>query len=440
MNILLHACATGAALLLALAAMLWLHERGAFDAMARFLPRSMVEGLLLATVVVGLIHYGATKETNGVRGASAPMRSEPSAPRILTQQEIDAGYALVGVGTNETFDFSPSPGAVVLVHEDWDEYPRKSFANEWYKCFEEDAGDDRQLLTWGGRFADVEFKVVDDDGRPVHGANVNVFFDMADRSKGKRVIAQTDTNGICALEEKTMGVLEIEVSREGYYRTVDEISYISMGREHEVKGGNWQPWGMCRQIILLPVKNPVARIVESPDWKWTKELYKWIGFDLIKYDFVKPFGVDEHSDMEVMFEWDGKWKQEEYNGMALHIRFPAKFSGGYYADKTPGSEYIGIYQADTNGIYNANFTYSEWVSSRNKRGYATGYERRSFDLSKVLVVRSRCTLNEDGSLKTAHYFQLHGIKFSGDNKKGVALKFLSIYNPTPNDTNLEPKR
>ena len=43
----------------------------------------------------------------------------------------------------------------VLVHKDWNEYPRKSFVNEWYKCFEEDVGDDRQLLTWGGRFADV---------------------------------------------------------------------------------------------------------------------------------------------------------------------------------------------------------------------------------------------------------------------------------------------
>ena len=42
-----------------------------------------------------------------------------------------------------------------------------------------------------GARARVEFKVVDDDGRPVHGANVNVFFDMADRSKGKRVLTRT---------------------------------------------------------------------------------------------------------------------------------------------------------------------------------------------------------------------------------------------------------
>ena len=54
----------------------------------------------------------------------------------------------------EAYDTSLPPENV-LVHKDWDEYPRKSFANEWYRCFEEDAGDDRQLLTWSGRFSDV---------------------------------------------------------------------------------------------------------------------------------------------------------------------------------------------------------------------------------------------------------------------------------------------
>jgi len=45
------------------------------------------------------------------------------------------------------------PPTEVLVHEEWDEYPRKSFANEWYGLF--DVNDDRRKLTWKGRFADV---------------------------------------------------------------------------------------------------------------------------------------------------------------------------------------------------------------------------------------------------------------------------------------------
>ena len=59
----------------------------------------------------------------------------------------------------EAYDTTLSP-TNVLVHKDWNEYPRKSFANEWYRLFEDDVGDDRQLLTWGGRFADVADYVV----------------------------------------------------------------------------------------------------------------------------------------------------------------------------------------------------------------------------------------------------------------------------------------
>ena len=59
----------------------------------------------------------------------------------------------------EAYDMSLSP-TNVLVHKDWNEYPRKSFANEWYKCFEEDVGDDRYELTWGGRFSGVVAKAV----------------------------------------------------------------------------------------------------------------------------------------------------------------------------------------------------------------------------------------------------------------------------------------
>lgn len=289
-----------------------------------------------------------------------------------------------------------------------------------------------------GACARVIFRVLNDVGSPVVGAKVNVHFDMADIGEGRRVIGITDANGICVVEGKTVGVLKIRVSCEGYYRTSDELCLITMGHEHEVKYGKWQPWEMVRQITLLPVKKPVAQIAGIPDWKWTKELNKWVGFDLMKYDFVEPYGTGKESDMEVMFEWNGAWRQKDYNGMSLRLRFPQKFSGGYYADKTTGSEYRGVYHANTNGNYKAEFTFSDKVATRDKRGNVTSWDRQFFDASKVLVVRSRCKFNEDGTLKTVNYFQLSDIQYACD-EQGAALMFLSIYNPTPNDTNLEPK-
>ena len=69
-----------------------------------------------------------------------------------------------------------------------------------------------------GAKAKIEFRVVDDTGCPVKGAVVNVFFDMADRSKGRRVIEQTDTNGVCIAEERTKGVLPMRANRFFSYR------------------------------------------------------------------------------------------------------------------------------------------------------------------------------------------------------------------------------
>ena len=289
-----------------------------------------------------------------------------------------------------------------------------------------------------GADAKIVFTVIDDGGSPVQNARANVFFDMADRSKGLRVIARTGTNGVCVVEGKTKGVLSIEVSREGYYPSTDLISFIDMGREHEVKNGKWQPWGMVRQIKLLPVKNPVARIAGIPDWKWTRELNKWVGFDLMKYDFVRPYGNGEDSDVEIMFVWDGAWRQKYYNGMRLELRLPQKFAGGYYVDKTSGSKYSGVYHAKTNGNYRGEFSFSDRVATRDKRGRVTSWERHFFDQSKVLVIRSRCKYDGIGMLKSANYFQLSDLQYACG-ERGAAIRFLSIYNPTPNDTNLEPK-
>ena len=68
-----------------------------------------------------------------------------------------------------------------------------------------------------------------------------------------------------------------------------------------------------------------------------------------------------------------------------------------------------------------------------------GVDDEGFDQSKVLVVRSRCVVDEKGNLVSARYFELEKFEFSCNRKKTVSLAYDLIYNPTPNDTNLEPK-
>lgn len=288
-----------------------------------------------------------------------------------------------------------------------------------------------------GAKAKVEFKVLDDEGNPVQGARVNVFFDMAGRSKGRRLIDTTDTNGVFVAEARTKGVLEIEVSSDAYYTTKDELSFIYMGREHEVVDGKWQPWGMSKTIVLRKKKNPIAVRADFHDWRLTKVLNTWVGFDLEKGDYVEPIGRGRVCDLEVRFDWDGMFGTK-HNGMAVSLRFSDKFAGGYYEDRFMKSTFTGVYAADPQKTYLQHFRYYR-RPVRDARGRKIGGEGERFDPTKVLVVRSRCVVDANGNLVSACYFQIENLEFSCSRDKEAALCFSLIYNPTPNDTNLEPK-
>ncbi len=287
-----------------------------------------------------------------------------------------------------------------------------------------------------GAGARVVFRILNDVGCPVAGAKVNALFDMADRGEGRRVIGITDTNGVCVVEEKTVGVVKVEVSCEGYYRTKEELCFITMGHEHEVENGKWQPWGMTKEIVLRPIRAPVALKRES-NWRRTTVLNEWIGFDLEKCDFIAPVGHGNVCDLEVKFDWDGMFGTK-HNGMAVSLKFPQKFSGGYYASRCGWSTFTGVYAANPDKVYSQFFQYYR-RPIRDSKGRMIGVDGEGFDQSKVLVVRSRCVVDEQGNLISARYFELERFEFSCNQKKTASLAYDLIYNPTPNDTNLEPK-
>ncbi len=287
--------------------------------------------------------------------------------------------------------------------------------------------------------ASVEFHVTDDRGVPVHDAKVEVIFDMLGLARGTRIAANTDSNGVCRVKGRTAGVLKIQVAKDGYYRTRDEICLITMGKEHEIKWGKWQPWGMERKIILPKVRNPVA--IQPPwgktVWRFTKQRNEWVGFDIMAYDYVTPWGKGTTSDFEVYYEWDGK-RFKNYNGMSATIRFPQKYAGAYWQDKFSGTDFDGVYAADPDAAYVSGYKFYTRVE-RDHKGKIVKEERHMPNQGEILVGRSRCKLNEAGKLESAIYFKIAHLSFCCD-ENGVGIRGKVYYNPTPNDTNLEPKR
>ena len=202
-----------------------------------------------------------------------------------------------------------------------------------------------------------------------------------------------------------------------------------------VKNGTWQPHDFKKIIVLNRIKNPMAIKPNVSYGRYTNVTGSWLGFDIAKYDFVKPNGNGEVVDFEVKFEWDGQ-RGENFHGLDMDIRFSETFAGAYYYERMMQSDFKDAYVASPNATYQKYFTfYSHPV--RNHAGEIVARNQKHFDLTKTLIVRSRCVLNADGTLKSARYSEIIDLSF-GCGKKGVWIMFQPIFNPSPNGTNLEP--
>ena len=166
----------------------------------------------------------------------------------------------------------------------------------------------------------IVLKVVDDMGVAVSNATINIFFGMNFRPKGHAIAGKTDENGVFTAIGKTCGdEIEISVGKSGCYPSKRKLCYATMGRERLAKDGRWQPYCDVQQMILRKRRNPVAT-ERFWEFRYTKAINSWIGFDIAKNDFVHPHGTGTTSDFEVFVEWNGDWLPK-YKGMAVKIRF-----------------------------------------------------------------------------------------------------------------------
>lgn len=279
-----------------------------------------------------------------------------------------------------------------------------------------------------GAMAKFSLQVLNEQGEAVTNANVHVIFSLPLHS----VYGQTDTNGICVIEGKTNGnSMKIFVEKEGYYGSKKKISYISMGKEHEVKDGKWQPYGAKEVIQLRKIRDPVSLC--KLGFGAGREIpctNLWIGVDMAQGDFVKPHGKGERADFEVMVEWDGR-PPVDCGYCAAFIRFTDRLTGGYYVPKVSESEYPYVYHADKNNAYTVR---QIEVVRRNKDRQG---KLLSLGDDTVFVTRTRCVEDEDGKLKSACYGFVRVFSVDAGWNGKSTIRLACVFNQTPNDTNLE---
>lgn len=289
-----------------------------------------------------------------------------------------------------------------------------------------------QAMTKGAR-ARVSLKVVNDEGGPVSSAKVRVQMGMNFEERSYWIDGETDENGAFLVDGVTTGnKIAIGLSKDGYYNSNRELHFTRMGSEHAVKDGKWQPWGKEERIVLRKIKNPIALecrelILQVPATN------KWVGFDMCKGSFVHPYGEGRDVDFEINVKWDGLSKTlSKY--CEMEVLFPGKGNGFYFVSKMPESDYANVMGASSKNVYDkASLKWAERKDGEYLRGNSIWNE---FDA----VVRLRSQLDEQGKLIFANYADLRTLEVS-PSKRGCPLLNLSyVFNPTPNDTNLELMR
>lgn len=283
--------------------------------------------------------------------------------------------------------------------------------------------------------AKITLKVVDEESRPVEGAQVEACLyggcSTADAIKGI-----TDTEGIFSASGSSPdGVTGGGVRKEGYYISGFHRDFVAK------KFGRWQPWNKEIIVVMRPIVDPVSMYVRNRFFEIPQH-GKEIGFDLMKADWVIPYGQGTHSDF--IFRIDRRYKDIDEYEATMTLTFSNPHDGilvvkdGRGGDFSVGSIFRLPRTAPAEG-------YQAKLVKRSSRGTAGKHTDRAEDNNFIFRVRSE--VDKQGKLKQAMYGKILGdLNFapigSLNSKEGLGAIGMHYYLNPDYTRNLEfdPKR
>lgn len=271
------------------------------------------------------------------------------------------------------------------------------------------------------------------------------------------VIEKTDKTGYCCIKGKTnCGRVACWIPQppEGYY------SGGGWGYRFEKKNlfGVWQPDNLVVTLRLDRVEKPIPLFVKRVELTNSR---KGIGgfdgtnsvvrFDLMKGDWLAPYGKGETADLEfksTLVIKDKTWfmmEPRKYDWVYFYnlgttakclnsddgfaIVKPNLYAGIKIrcADMPFKTRELSLINIGRNKKYHRNG--EDWNCENYKDNYS----------DRVISFRIRSRYDEKGNLKEAYYGKIYGdFEIQGDEKRGItSISFLYYLNPTPLDRNLE---
>jgi hypothetical protein len=258
----------------------------------------------------------------------------------------------------------------------------------------------------------LTIKVVDEDDKPVEGADVRLCFKggclKKDATKGK-----TDINGLFIASGYSVdGVTGGAVEKEGYYYSGYHHDFFTTTL------GMYQPWNKEIKVVLRPKIKPVPMYARRKTLEPLKipAVGRKVGFDLIKFDWVIPYGQGTVADF--VFLLDSHYDNTGDNGYSnLMISFSNKFDGmqPFELDKggdfTVGSEFRTPRYVPEKG-------YQDKVNTRFDPHAPDAHAYRTTDTFWFFRVRSE--VDKNGNLKRAMYGKIESSLIAKPTKDGLA--------------------
>jgi hypothetical protein len=327
--------------------------------------------------------------------------------------------------------------------------------------------------------------VCDDENKPVADVKVTVTHDFLQQNEKTVRVAHTNSSGQATTSAISLPGLWIRTQSANYYPTFEEeISNLAGTEDYAMKPLK----NLHHTVVIRKIKNPIALYAKNIDTP-IPDNKKWIGFDLEKADWLKPYGKGVCNDLEffltsapthvnretvaeqnhllerILKEHSENAKQKssyvesrdqfydlpkgsstyddaikfrlyKWEG-TVQMRVP-HVKGGIIAEK---EQYL--FYAKYPQVHYAHDFAPEMRLPHHapKDGYRKEYkwEKSTKDGSAIdeklgFFIKTRVKLDEKGNEISAHY-----AKFITDLEIDIRgrIKFTSYFNPTPNDTNLE---
>lgn len=269
--------------------------------------------------------------------------------------------------------------------------------------------------------AQITAKVVDEEGKPIAGADVGIGFLVGllpGQGPGTKELIHRGTSGsdgTFTAADQCGGSVGLGVTKSGFYRTNAPLYLFK-----KVETGQWQPWNPTVEMLIKPILKPIpmyAKRVETaiPDFNVP------LPYDLSVGDWVAPRGKGKITDIIFTAKLDQR-SESDYN-YVLTVSFPNKGDGiqTFDAPLHVGSELKSLRYAPENGYQ------SEWIQTRNRQTGQIEQGNYALDGNRNYFVRVRTVLDEEGKVKSANYVKIYG----------EFMNFTYYLNPTPNDRNME---